>query len=179
TSGPRWALLRVCVWELETVRDGSAGGSRYDDRSRAALADGAGTATDGDHARLDQLADPERLEHPPEVAELVGIAGHFDGDRIRRDVHHLGPEQLDRVEDLPARRWIGAHLDQHQLAVDRHGTVELDDLDDLDELVQLLGHLLQRGVLDVDDDRHPRDLLVLGGAHGEGLDVEAAPAEET
>ena len=110
--------------------------------------------------------------------ELVGVAGDLDGHRVGRDVDDLGPEQLDRVEHLAARGGVGADLDQHQLAVDRERAVELDDLDHLDQLVELLGDLLQRGVLDVDHDGHPRDLLVLGRAHGERLDVEAAPAEQ-
>ena len=42
--------------------------------------------------------------------------------------------------------------------------LELDDLEHLDQLVELLGHLLEREVLDVDDDGHPRDLRVLGRA---------------
>jgi hypothetical protein len=56
--------------------------------------------------------------------------------------------------------------------------VELDDLEHLDELVELLGHLLQRQLLDVDDDGHAGDLGVLGRADGEGVDVEAAPGEQ-
>ena len=56
--------------------------------------------------------------------------------------------------------------------------LELDDLEHLDELVELLGHLLEREVLDVDDDRHPGDVGVLGLAHGEGVDVEAPTGEQ-
>ena len=73
---------------------------------------------------------------------------------------------------------VGAHLDEHDLPLHGRRGLELDDLEHLDELVELLGHLLQREVLDVDDDRHPGDVRVLGLAHGEGVDVEAAPGEQ-
>ncbi len=68
------------------------------------------------------------------------------------DVDDLGLEQLDGVEHLPTGVGVRLHLDQQELAVDRRGAVELDDLDDLDQLVELLGHLLERGVVD----RRPR-----------------------
>ena len=91
----------------------------------------------------------------------------LDGHRVGRDVDDLGPEQLDGVEHLAAGVGVGPDLDQQQLAVDRGRAVELDDLDHLDQLVELLGDLLERGVLDVDDDRHPGDLGVLGRADRE------------
>jgi hypothetical protein len=53
--------------------------------------------------------------------------------------------------------------------------IEFDDLDDVDQLVELLGHLLERDVLAVDDDRLPGDLVVLRRSDGERVDVEAAP----
>ena len=46
------------------------------------------------------------------------------------------------------------------------------------ELVQLLGHLLERQLVDVDDDRDARESRHLGDAHGEGFDVEAATGEQ-
>ena len=66
------------------------------DRAQGALADGTGAAADRDHAGLHELADAEGLEDPQEVAELVGVADHLDGDRVGRDVDDLGPEQLRR-----------------------------------------------------------------------------------
>ena len=65
-----------------------------------------------------------------------------------------------------------------QLALHRGLRLELDDLEHLDELVELLGHLLQRQVLDVDDDGHPGDVRVLGLAHRERVDVEPAAGEQ-
>src|SRR6188472_3044900 len=73
---------------------------------------------------------------------------------------------------------VGAHLHQQQLALHRLRRLELDDLDDVHELVELLGHLLEREVLDGDDDRHPRDARLLGGAHRERGDVEPAAGEQ-
>ena len=73
---------------------------------------------------------------------------------------------------------VGAHLDEHVLALHGLRSVELDDLDDVDQLVQLLGHLLERQLVDVDDDRDARETRHLGHADGEGLDVEAAAGEQ-
>src|SRR5690606_34873762 len=73
---------------------------------------------------------------------------------------------------------VGADLDEEQLALHRRLGLELDDLDDVDELVELLGHLLERERVDVDDDGDARDLLVLRRAHGQGVDVERTPGEE-
>ena len=155
---------------------GVAAGHR--DGAQRALADRAGAAADGDHAGLHELADAEGLHDLEEVGELVGVAGDLDGHRVGRDVDDAGLEQLDDVEHLAAGVDVGPHLDQQQLAVDRGGAVELDDLDHLDQLVQLLGDLLERRVLDVDHDRHPGDLGVLGRADRQGVDVEAAAAEQ-
>ena len=90
---------------------------------------------------------------------------------------------LARNSCTVSRMWraggeVGPDLDQQDLALHRGGPVELDDLDHLDQLVELLGDLLQRQLLDVDHDGHPRDLRVLGRAHGEGVDVEAAAGEQ-
>src|SRR3954451_6382999 len=54
---------------------GDTGRDRDRDRAPAAFADRPRPTADGDHARLHELADPERLEHPAEVSELVGVAG--------------------------------------------------------------------------------------------------------
>jgi hypothetical protein len=46
------------------------------------------------------------------------------------------------------------------------------------QLVELLGHLLQRGLLGVDHDGHPGDLRVLGLTDRERVDVEPAAGEQ-
>jgi len=89
---------------------------------------------------------------------------------LARNLHHLG--------HLAAGGGVGTHLDEHDLALDGRRRLELDDLEHLDELVELLGHLLEREVLDVDDDGHPRDVGVLGLTDGEGVDVEAPTGEQ-
>ena len=170
-------------WFLWVVGFGSVSW-RWRKRGRArrpgagALADRARAATDGDHARLHELADAEGLQHAQQVGELVGVADGLDGDRVGGDVDDLGAEELDGVEHRAAGGGVGPDLDEQQLAVDRPGAVELDDLDHLDELVELLGDLLERGLVDVDHDGHPRDLGVLGRADGEAVDVVAAAREQ-
>src|SRR6185437_3143274 len=73
---------------------------------------------------------------------------------------------------------VGAHLDQRELARHRVVVVLLDDLDDVDQLVELLGDLLERGLLGGHHDGHPRHVLLLGGTHRQRLDVETAPREQ-
>jgi hypothetical protein len=67
---------------------------------------------------------------------------------------------------LAAGPRVGPHFDQRKLAGHRVLFLLLDDFDDVDEFVELLGDLLEREVLDGDDDRHPRHVLLLGGADG-------------
>ena len=156
-----------------------AGGDRDRHRAGGALGDRPAAAADGDHAGLDELADAERLDDPEEVGELVGVAGDLDRDGVGGDVDDLGAEQAGRRRAPgPGSSASALTLTSSELAVDRGGAVELDDLDHLDQLVELLGDLLERRLLDVDHDRHPRDVGVLGRADRQGVDVEAAPAEE-
>ena len=114
-----------------------------------------------------------------EVGQLVGVAGDLDGDGVGGDVDDLGPEQVHGVQHGAPAGHVGLDLHQQQLAVDRGRAVELDDLDHLDQLVELLGDLLERRLLDVDHDRHPGDVGVLGRPDREGVDVEAAPREQS
>src|SRR5690606_10092819 len=55
---------------------------------------------------------------------------------------------------------------------------QLLDVDDLDQLVQLAGDLVQLLGADVQDDRHPGDLGILGGTDDQVVDAEAAAGEE-
>src|SRR5690606_37978823 len=151
---------------------------RHRGRLGGALGDGAGSAADGHHSRLDQLADADGLEHGEEVLELRGVAGHLDRDGLGGDVDDLRLEELDGVEHLAAGLVVSPDLDHQQLATHRCGPVELDDLDDLDQLVELLGDLLERQALNLDDDGHARDVGLLGGTDGQAVDVEPATAEQ-
>src|SRR5204863_7282025 len=67
---------------------------------------------------------------------------------------------------------------QHELPLDCRRRIELADLDHVDELEQLLGDLLERCRLDVDDDRDAAEPLVVGGSDGQRVDVESPPCEE-
>ena len=98
-------------------------------------------------------------------------------ERLRR-VDDVAAEDLRELEDLAARRPLGGDLEQRQLAGDRAGGLEVADLEHVDELVQLLGHLVDRVQRAVDRQRDARELLVVGRADGERLDVEAASREQ-
>ena len=73
---------------------------------------------------------------------------------------------------------VGGDLEQRQLARDRVGRLEVADLQDVDELVQLLGDLVDRVQRTVERQRDPRQVLVVGRADGQRVDVEAAPREQ-
>ena len=101
-------------------------------------------------------------------------ASGFDGHGLIAHIDDLGPEQLDRFEDVRAGVERRLDLDEHDLALNRTIVFEFDDLEHVDQLVQLLGDLLQRQAVDVDNDRHTRDLRHLSRADGQRFDVEAA-----
>ena len=86
--------------------------------------------------------------------ELVGVAGRLDRDGVGGDVDDLGAEQPDGLEDVrPRSRGRRCTLTSSSSRCTRRAGLELDDLDDVDQLVELLGHLLERQLLDVDHDR--------------------------
>src|SRR5699024_7572167 len=90
----------------------------------------------------------------------------------------MGAEQAGDLHDLATVGGVGTDLDQREFAGHRARRVLLDDLDDVDQLVELLGHLLEREVLDGHDDGHPRQSVRLRGPDRQGLDVEAPAGEE-
>ena len=76
---------------------------------------------------------------------------------------------------LAARR--GRDLDQHQIAFDEVLRADVVDPDDRDDLLELLADLLEHAVVADDDERHPRELGILGLADGQAVDVVAARGE--
>ena len=117
-------------------------------------------------------------DHPLEGLDLVGAARHLDRQRAPGDVDDLRPEDLGELHDLGAALDRGGDLEQRHLAGDRLARLHVPDLDHVDQLVELLGHLVDRVDRAVDGQGDPRDLGVLGRADGEGVDVEAAAAEQ-
>src|SRR5205823_5256097 len=83
-----------------------------------------------------------------------------------------------KLDDLAASAWLGPDRRQHQLTLDSRAGVELADLDHVDELEELLGDLLERRRLHVDDDGDAAEALVVGGGHGQRVDVETPPGEQ-
>ena len=81
------------------------------------------------------------------------------------DVDDLGAEQLDGLEHVrrgsPCRRATLTRSSSRCTDVPASSSTILMHLD---QLVELLGHLLERQLLDVDHDGHPGDVVVLGRA---------------
>ena len=68
----------------------------------------------------------------------------------------------------------GPDLDQRELLLDRRLGGDVLDLEHVDQPVELLGGLLDRDVVAVEGDRHPADVVAVGVADRERIDVEVA-----
>src|SRR6185437_13251416 len=122
-----------------------------------ALGDGLRAATDREQSGLCHLLDAVGLEHAQERLGLARVAGDLDHECVGRDIHHPCAEQVHGLQHLGAGRIVHAHLDEQVFALHGLGLVELDDLDHVDQLVELLGDLLERSILDVDDHGDARE----------------------
>jgi hypothetical protein len=71
---------------------------------------------------------------------------------------------------------VRGDADEAHLLLDRPFPRDVAHGEDLDEAVELSEHM--RDARFVDDDGDPAAVGVLGGAHGEGLDVETSAAKE-
>src|SRR5438132_1021537 len=93
-------------------------------------------------------AGAHRLENGPgldrlqERVELLAGARELDGIALVGDVEDTAAEDVREPLHLVAVLARGAHLDEHQLALDVIAIGKIDDLDDFYQLVQLLGDLL-------------------------------------
>src|SRR3954471_21406682 len=154
-----------------------AGSGVVRDLERSIL-DAAVAAAERDAPGARELDDAEVAEHPEQRLELLGLARGLECQRPVRHVDDVHTEHVGDLHDPGAVVAVGAHLHEHQLALDGRSLIVLEDLDHVDQLVQLLRDLLERLLLDVDDDRHPGDAGALGGADRERVDVEAARSEQ-
>jgi len=136
-------------------------------RLEDAFADPPVAARERDAPRARELHDAEVVEQLEQRRELLRIARRLDRERLVGGIGHAHAEDLAVLEDPRTHVAFGAHLDEHQLTLDGLVGLVLEDLDHVDQLVQLLRDLLERLLVDVDDDRHPRETLVLRRADGE------------
>ena len=117
-------------------------------------------------------------DHALEGVDLLVRPGHLDGQAAARDIDDLRPEDLRELHDLGAALHRRLNPEQGHLPGDRLLRLHVADLDHVDQLVELLGHLVDRVDRAVQGQRDPRDVGVVGRAHGERVDVEAAAAEQ-
>ena len=125
-----------------------------------------------------RLDDRSLIQRPDERVELGAVAGKLDGVGVVGDVDDAAAEDVGHALHVLALLLAGAHLDEHQLALDVLGFREVDDLHHLDQLVELLGDLLDHVLGARGDDGHARHRRVLGGRDRERLDVVAARGEQ-
>src|SRR5687768_9043424 len=135
-------------------------------------------AADAGSARAHRFHDRGAIERLEKGVELGAGTGQLDGVVLVGDVDDAPAEDVRHALHLLAVLAHGAHLDQHQLALDVVAVGEIDHLHHVDQLVELLGDLLDHLVGPGRDDGHPRKRRVLGGRDGERLDVVAARGEE-
>src|SRR2546429_7902578 len=101
-----------------------------DPQDAVAAADAARAGPDG----LDNGAVVERVD---EGVELASVAGELDGVGVVGDVDDAPAEDVRHALHVLALLLPGAHLDEHQLALDMLSFREVDHLDNVDQLVQL------------------------------------------
>src|SRR5690606_12002816 len=106
-----------------------------------------------------------------EGVQLVAAAGHLHGVAGGADVDDLTAKDIHAALHLGALGTAGADLDEHQLPLDVGALGQVHHLHHVDELVELLGDLLDDLVIAVGGEGEPRQGLVLGGGHGQGVDV--------
>src|SRR5688572_19963548 len=135
-------------------------------------------APDPGYAGADGFQDGAAVERLEEGVELLGGAGELDRVGLVGDVDDAPAEDVGGALHLLAVLAGGAHLHEHELALDVLALREVDDLHHVDQLVQLLGDLLDHLVGARGDDGHPGHGGVLGRRNGERLDVVAAGGKQ-
>jgi len=126
-----------------------------------------------------QFDDPEGAEGVHQGLDLGEAPGAFDDEGVLGDVHHVGAEDLHKLEHLGALGGAGAHPDQGQVPHHIHAAAaQLLDLEDVHQLPQVLHGATGRGLVRIDHHGHAGHLGPLGGTHRQGVDVEAPAAEQ-
>src|SRR6185312_15600189 len=136
-------------------------------------------APDAGYAGAHGFQDRAAVERVEEGVELLGGAGELDRVGLVGDVEDAAAEDVRGALDLLAVLARGAHLHEHQLALDVLALGQVDHLDHVHQLVQLLGDLLDDLVGAGGDDGHAREGRVLGRRDRQRLDVVPARGEET
>ncbi len=111
-------------------------------------------ATDAAYARAHCFENQGRINGAEKGVELALVAGQLDDVGGVGDVDDAGTKDVGGTLDLFAVLAGGAHLDQHELALEVRRLGNVHHLEHLDELVQLLGDLLDDVVRAGGDDGH-------------------------
>ena len=130
------------------------------------------------HAGADHLDDPERPQQVGEVLDLLLFAGDLDDHRLLRDVDDARAEDVRQLVHLAAVLARDRHLDQRQVAVERRLLRHVLDLDHVDQLVEVLLQALDLFLRCRRDQRHARQVVVVGAPDGQAVDVEVAAPEQ-
>src|SRR3972149_3469853 len=118
------------------------------------------------------------VEGLDESVQFRAVAGELDGVGVVRDVDDAAAEDVGHALHVLAVLLPGAHLDEHQLALDVLGLGKIDHLHHVDQLVELLGDLLDHVLGAGGDDGHARQRRILRRRDGERFDVVAARGKQ-
>ena len=141
-----------------TSPDGGAAAAAGADAERDAI--GAvgrlGAPDHRDGARAHHLDDAERAQDVDQAVDLVAGAGDLGDERLGPDVDHAGAEDLAEAHHLAARRRVGAHLDERELAHHRRRVARVLDEEHVDQLVEVGLDAPRRVLVGLEDDGHAR-----------------------
>src|SRR5260221_1686459 len=135
------------------------------------LLDRAGAAGHHDGPGPDELLDPERPNDADDGDDLGLRAADLDDHGVGPEVEDPAAAQLDHDQQIGPVRLRHADLHERELVLDEWLARDVLDLYDIDEPVQLLRSLLDRDVVAVQADRHPRQARLVGPADAEPIDV--------
>ena len=109
------------------------------------------------------------------VINGVGCGGQADAPCAAMGGKELAARRVERVGERCLCRGSrrGLELHQRQLQLDARTGGQVVHLEHLDQALELGQHLAKVPIVAPDRDRHPGLARLMGGADGQGLDVEA------
>src|SRR5947209_15923761 len=134
-------------------------------------------AAEADAPGADELLQAVRADELLERVHVLRRAGELEDNRVGAEIDDARAEDLAERHQLRPLRRRRRDLHEHELALDRLAGHELRDAQDIHELVHLLLDLLERARGAVDADGDARDVVPLGRADREAVDIESAARE--
>ncbi len=136
-------------------------------------------AGQGDFPCAGELGDSKALHEADEFLDFAFVTGDFDGEFPGLNIHNFSAENIANLHDFTAVFRGGFHAEHDEFAVHVLVIAKIGDLDDVHQFVELLGHLLEHGVVAAHDDGHAGSGGIHRGTDVQRINVEAASAEHS